>query len=85
LVRVRCGCGDFKNRFAPVLKQQRAVQGPVALPRRTTDRKSQNVARVATVCKHLFAVFEALIRAGVLVSMAHPLRREIDLTKGIEV
>jgi len=85
LVRVRCGCADFKNRFVPILKQRRAVQGPVALPRRTTDRKSQNVARVATVCKHLFAVFEALMRAGVLVSTAHPLRREIDLTKGIEV
>ena len=85
LVRVSCGCWDFKCRFAPVLKGMRAVQGRVTCPPRATDRKSINVARVPTACAHILAVFEVLMDAGVIVTRAYPRASEIDLTRGIVI
>ena len=85
LVRVNCGCWDFRCRFAPVLKGMKAVQGRVTCPPRTTDRKSINVARVPGACKHILCVFEVLMGAGVIRTRAQPLAREIDLVKGIVI
>ena len=84
-VRVSCGCWDFRCRFAPVLRELRAVQGRVTCPPRRTDRKSINVARVPSACSHIFAVFEALMKVGVIVTRASPRYKEIDLTGGIVV
>jgi len=83
LVRVNCGCWDFRCRFAPVLKGMKAVQGRVTCPPRTTDRKSINVARVPGACKHVLAVFQILMDAGIVRTRAQPIYKEIDLTKGV--
>jgi hypothetical protein len=85
MVRVNCGCEDFRCRFAPILKRMTALQGRATCPPRRTTRKSINVARVPSACKHIFAVFEALIDAGVIVTRAYPRAREIDLTKGLVI
>jgi hypothetical protein len=85
MVKVNCGCWDFRCRFAPVLRGMRAVQGRVTCPPRRTARKSINVARVAAACKHILCVFETLADGGILRTRVQPLAREIDLVKGIVI
>jgi hypothetical protein len=84
-VRVKCGCMDFQCRFARVLKGMRALIGGIHCPPRRTLRKSINWARVASACKHILAVFEVLVDAGVIKTRVQPSRRVIDLVRGIWV
>jgi hypothetical protein len=84
-VRVRCGCKDFNCRFARVLKDKRALIGGIHCPPRRTMRKSINWARVASACKHILAVFEALMDAGVIKTRVQPSRKVVDLVKGVWV
>lgn len=83
-VAVLCTCMDFACRWAWVLKKEGGLLGKPRDCKRKLDvggkpRKSQNVAGVQTVCKHLFAVFEWLAKKGMI---ADKLRAgvEIDLT-----
>jgi hypothetical protein len=46
-------------------------------------RKSINVARVPSACKHLLALLENLAEAGVLRTRVQPSKRVIDLVKGV--
>ena len=82
-VKVKCGCWDFQCRFARVLKSMDALIGDVRCPQRKTDRKSINVARVPGACKHILAVFELLMDAGVIRTRVQPSRKVIDLVKGV--
>lgn len=82
-VRVRCGCMDFQCRFARVLKGRNALIGGIHCPPRRTMRKSINVARVPSACKHLLALLENLAEAGVLRTRVQPSKRVIDLVKGV--
>jgi len=84
-VKVKCGCQDFQCRFARVLKSMDALIGDVRCPPRKTDRKSINVARVPGACKHILAVFEVLMEAGVIRTRVQPSRKVIDLVKGVWV
>jgi hypothetical protein len=81
-VRVKCGCMDFQCRFARILKDKRALIGGIHCPPRRTMRKSINWARVASACKHILSVFEALADAGVIRTRVQPSRKVIDLVKG---
>jgi hypothetical protein len=81
-VRVKCGCKDFQCRFARVLKGKRALIGGIHCPPRRTMRKSINWARVASACKHILAVFEILMDAGVIRTRVQPSRKVIDLVRG---
>jgi len=82
-VRLYCTCKDFQCRFSWVLKSMRALQGRVTCPRRTTHRKSQNVGRVPSACKHIFSVFELLVKNRVIVSRVSQRASEIDITSGL--
>ncbi len=85
-VRVWCNCEDFFYTFWEVLRNRRAVAGPFKPPRKIVKgvrivKKPRNVAKVEGACKHLFAMFEALVDAG-LITSAWRSGREIDLTRG---
>ncbi len=82
-VRVKCGCMDFQCRFARILKGKNALIGGVHCPPRRTTRKSINVARVASACKHILSVFEVFADAGVLKTRVQPSRKVLDLVKGV--
>jgi hypothetical protein len=82
-VRVKCGCMDFQCRFARILKGMNALIGSVHCPPRRTTRKSINWARVPSACKHILAVFEILVLAGVLRTRVQPSKKVIDLAKGV--
>ena len=89
-VKVRCGCKDFQCRFARVLKRMDALIGDVDCPppktdRRLVRRKPMNVARVPGACKHILAVFEILMDAGVIRTSVQPSKRVVDLVKGVWV
>jgi hypothetical protein len=84
-VRLKCTCQDFQCRFAEVLKSMKALEGEVMCHRKGTGRKSQNVGRVPSACKHIFTVLEILLRNKILVSMVSSRAREIDMTSGLLV
>jgi len=82
-VRLYCTCKDFQCRFAAVLKSMKALQGRVTCPRRMTQRKSQNVGRVPSACKHIFSILELLVKNRVIVSRVSQGVSEIDITSGL--
>jgi len=84
-VRLKCTCQDFQCRFAEVLKSMNALEGEVLCRRKGTGRKSQNVGRVPSACKHIFAVLELLARNKIIVSLVSSRVREIDITSGLWV
>jgi hypothetical protein len=82
-VRLYCTCKDFQCRFAAVLKSMKALQGRVTCPRRMTQRKSQNVGRVPSACKHIFSILGLLIKNKVIISRVSQRASEIDITSGL--
>lgn len=78
-VAVYCGCEDFRHTFSYWLKQSGSLTGRVKPYRRkTTWWKPRNIGKIKSMCKHIFAVLEELLDAG-LISDKGYLKRELDL------
>lgn len=81
-VVLRCGCDDFYFRFAYFLRQRKALLGRLKpYVRKTVHRKSQNVPRAVTACKHVFALLELLTEVGLVRMSRVRMMREVDLVR----
>lgn len=66
-VGVYCDCADFRFRWEVPLSGRRALLGRVRpYERKDSERKSINVRRIASVCKHIFAIFELFAGLGII-------------------
>lgn len=83
-VAVFCSCPDFRYRWEWYLREIGGLLGKARPYIRKTARKGQNVAKVKTVCKHLFVVFEIFATVG-FIGLSERSAKEIDLSWWLDV